>query len=236
MISLEYICDKKFFIFLFLNFMGLLFHTSAILYFPLYFILNKTWNRRWIIRIFILGSLYYFIQPKLLIKILSAGPEKIVNYLLIIPETFLFGSIFFYLERVIGFLFLIILYNRIKKYRYKNIVTNSFYLSVFIFLFTSELSILSVRVGILFIYSNWLLWPMLIDAAPQVLKKWLTLCVVLIALFRFYNQFSFKGNQMVYPYENIFFSPKDFQIKKNILQEAYQYRDEAHGRELLLLY
>jgi hypothetical protein len=41
---------------------------------------------------------------------------------------------------------------------------------------------------------------------------------------------------MVYPYENIFFSPKDFQIKKNILQEAYQYRDEAHGRELLLLY
>ena len=78
--------------------LGMMFHSSSLIYFPMYFILNIKWNRKFILGLFVLGNIYYVSNARLIINgvrmfgsYLPGGiGQKIVGYLSIIPGDFPF--------------------------------------------------------------------------------------------------------------------------------------------------
>ena len=243
--SIEYIENRKLLTFIALNMFGMMFHSSSIIYFPMYFILNIKWNRKLILGLFVLGNIYYISNMRLIIngiRIFSGYfpggiGQKIAGYISIIPSDFPLGFSAFYIERIAVFLLVYFAGRHLISKKYGNIFLNSTYISVFIFLFTSELSVISLRVGILFVYSYWFIIPMLIEKtmAPAA-KIAVILLAAFICCFRVNNQLNFIGNRDIYIYENIFFKNRSADEKWEKVEEAAKYKNEGHGKEISLLF
>lgn len=244
-LSIEYIENRRISPFIALNILGFLFHTSSLLYFPMYFLLKIKWNRVFIFMIFILGNLYYFSNIRLIIngvdkvkdKIPGGIGDKIAGYISIVPKDFPLGFSLFYLERIILFLIVFLIGKRLTEKRYGNIFANSLFLSVFIFLYGAELSVITLRIGILFIYSYWFIIPMFFDikSAPAI-KLGVFILAALISIFRLDNQINFEGNKEVYSYETVLLKHQSAEERMKIVEEASKYKAQGHGKELSLLY
>lgn len=246
LISIEFINKKQLFPFLILNIIGMSFHMSAIFYLPMYFILNKNYNKKIILGLIILGNIYYILDPKFIIHILefvsSKVPlflgEKIKNYLLVIPKDYKNFISPLYFERLITFIFVFLfIHKENENNSYSLIMENSFYIFYLIFLFTSEFFIASIRIGILFVFANWFLWGYIIKNLENKKIKYLAVAImILISGNRIYNHFSFEGNKIMYRYENIISKHKFYEERLFDLKRANKFKDEALGKELLILY
>ena len=249
-ISIQFIKERKIIPFLILNILGMTFHISSIIYLPMYFILNRNYSRKIILPLIILGNIYYIFDTKLFIHILeymssvlpAAVGGKIISYLSIIPQNYKLPIGTLYFERLVTFIMVFFfLYkekgSREKENQYSLIMENSFYIFYLIFLFTSEFFIASTRIGILFIYANWFLWGDIIENLRNTkIKAAVFLIAVLIGGNRIYNHFDFNGNKILYRYENIITDHKSYEEKMKDLGRARKVKDEADGKELLILY
>ena len=249
-ISIQFIKERKIIPFLILNILGMTFHISSIIYLPMYFILNRNYNRKIILPLIILGNIYYIFDTKLFIHILeymssvlpAAVGGKITSYLSIIPQNYKFPIGTLYFERLVTFIMVFFFLHKEKNHRekenpYSLIMENSFYIFYLIFLFTSEFFIASTRIGILFIYANWFLWGDIIENFRDTkIKAAVFLIAVLIGGNRIYNHFDFNGNKILYRYENIITDHKSYEEKMKDLGRARKFKDEADGKELLILY
>lgn len=249
-ISIQFIKERKLIPFLILNILGMTFHMSSVIYLPMYFILNRNYSRKIILPLIILGNIYYLFDTKLFIHILeymssvlpAAVGGKITSYLSIIPQNYKLPIGTLYFERLVTFIMVFFFLHKEKNHRekenpYSLIMENSFYIFYLIFLFTSEFFIASTRIGILFIYANWFLWGDIIENLrdPKI-KAAVFLIAVLIGGNRIYNHFDFNGNKILYRYENIITDHKSYEEKMKDLGRARKFKDEADGKELLILY
>lgn len=231
--------------FIALNLLGFFFHSSSLIYFPMYFLLKINWNRLFIFVVFILGNIYYLLDKRLIIKNIgslanmlpgSIG-KKVSVYISIVPDYFPLGVTLFYLERIIIFILVFLMLNRLSEKRYGTIFANSLFLSVFIFLFGAEFSVLTLRIGILFVYSYWVILPMLANLEDMLPIKIGVLILALgISYFRLDNQINFIGNRKLYQYENIFLEHKGAEERRKMVVESFKYLNQGHGKELSLLY
>lgn len=244
-LSIEYIEDRKILPFIALNILGFLFHTSSLIYLPMYFILKIKWNKIFIFIVFILGNIYYLSNLRLIIngidkfkEILPGGiGQKIAVYISLVPKDFPLGVSLFYIERVVLFIIVFLISKRLYEKRYGVIFVNSIFLSIFIFLYGAELSVITLRIGILFVYSYWFIVPMFFDIKSAiVIKIFVFILAVSISFFRLNNQINFEGNKKVYSYENILLKHQSLEERKKIVEEASIYHKQSHGRELSLLY
>ena len=249
-ISIQFIKERKIIPFLILNILGMTFHISSIIYLPMYFILNRNYSRKIILPLIILGNIYYLLDTKIFIHILeymssvlpAAVGGKITSYLSIIPQNYKFPIGTLYFERLVTFIMVFFFLHKEKGSRekenpYSLIMENSFYIFYLIFLFTSEFFIASTRIGILFIYANWFLWGDIIENLRNTkIKVAVFLIAVLIGGNRIYNHFDFNGNKILYRYENIITDHKSYEEKMKDLGRARKFKDEADGKELLILY
>ena len=249
-ISIQFIKERKIIPFLILNILGMTFHISSIIYLPMYFILNRNYSRKIILPLIILGNIYYLFDTKLFIHILeymssilpAAVGGKITSYLSIIPQNYKLPVGTLYFERLVTFIMVFFFLHKEKNHRekenpYSLIMENSFYIFYLIFLFTSEFFIASTRIGILFIYANWFLWGDIIENLRDTkIKAAVFLIAVLIGGNRIYNHFDFNGNKILYRYENIITDHKSYEEKMKDLGRARKFKDEADGKELLILY
>lgn len=244
LVSLKFLEKREIILYMGLNIIGCFFHISSIIYIPLYFILPVTYKKRLILGIFILGNIYYFSEFNFFRTFFQYIPFERLQGYLNFTESGRGVLNFFYLERIVIFLFALTTSEIIdrKKIKIYGIIQNSIYLSVYIFLYLRELPVISLRFFLLFSYGYWLVFPLFLDGAELRLKKniYFKIAVFLIAgsiaTFRTYNFLTFQGNQIVYPYENYFFNktPRDEKIKA--LKEGVKYREDGIGREILLLY
>ncbi|MBS5036836.1 MAG: EpsG family protein [Fusobacterium sp.] len=249
-ISIQFIKERKLIPFLILNILGMTFHMSSVIYLPMYFILNRNYNRKIILPLIILGNIYYLFDTKLFTHILeymssvlpAAVGGKITSYLSIIPQNYKLPVGTLYFERLVTFIMVFFFLHKEKNHRekenpYSLIMENSFYIFYLIFLFTSEFFIASTRIGILFIYANWFLWGDIIENFRDTkIKAAVFLIAVLIGGNRIYNHFDFNGNKILYRYENIITDHKSYEEKMKDLGRARKFKDEADGKELLILY
>lgn len=249
-ISIQFIKERKIIPFLILNILGMTFHISSIIYLPMYFILNRNYSRKIILPLIILGNIYYIFDTKLFIHILeymssvlpAAVGGKITSYLSIIPQNYKLPIGTLYFERLVTFIMVFFFLHKEKGSRekenpYSLIMENSFYIFYLIFLFTSEFFIASTRIGILFIYANWFLWGDIIENLRNTkIKVAVFLIAILIGGNRIYNHFDFNGNKILYRYENIITDHKSYEEKMKDLGRARKFKDEADGKELLILY
>lgn len=248
--SIQFIKERKLIPFLILNILGMTFHMSSVIYLPMYFILNRNYSRKIVLPLIILGNIYYLFDTKLFIHILeymtsvlpAAVGGKITSYLSIIPQNYKLPIGTLYFERLVTFIMVFFFLHKEKNHRekenpYSLIMENSFYIFYLIFLFTSEFFIASTRIGILFIYANWFLWGDIVENLRDTkIKAAVFLIAVLIGGNRIYNHFDFNGNKILYRYENIITDHKSYEEKMKDLGRARKFKDEADGKELLILY
>lgn len=244
-LSIKYIEDRKLFPFIALNLLGFFFHYSSLIYFPMYFLLKIKWNRLFIFIVFILGNIYYLLDKRWLIRGIGEFTKrfsgeigrKVVVYISIVPDYFPLGVTLFYLERVVIFILVFFMLNRLSEKRYGIIFANSLFLSVFIFFFGAEFSVLTLRIGILFVYSYWFILPMLFELNDNIgIKVGVLILALAISIFRLDNQLNFIGNKKLYYYENIFLEHKDAKERRKMVVESFKYLNQGHGKELSLLY
>jgi hypothetical protein len=227
LLSIKYIEQRKMVKYFLLNALGCLFHISALLYFPLYFLLNKKYSQILLFILFCLGNLIYIFQIEwcrnILIILGSFIPglgNKIYGYITLggmFSKSY--GISIGYIERFFSFL-LIYCYSA-KLYNLKRcgiIFVNIFYLYSFVFLYFSEISILLERVSILFIVSYWILYPQIYSIFSKTYKK---IFLLFLLTYGFLKLLAGNGG-IWFIYDNILFQYKTVQERKFII-DHYEY-------------
>jgi len=230
LISLRYIENRKFFKFLILNLLGILFHWSAIIYLPLYFFLHKKVDLRVYFFIFILGNVIYLLQIQYVKPIVIFIASLMGKVAIGKAEGYMASTIFGaqygitlgYLERVATSLLIMFYYNKLISKSKSNILfINSFFIFFIVYFFFSEISIIVNRVGILFFFSYWILWPQIINISEKLTKYLLFFFMAIYLNMRIVSM----TNNVLYKYDNIMF--------KNC--QSYQERlkvYEKHSKQL----
>ncbi len=189
MISIPYIQNKRFLPFLILNVIGATFHVAALLYIPLYFVIDKKWSNSVLWGFFIIANICFFFQlhpTTILIGEFSSGASeyiaykanKYANY----SETY--GLSFGYFEKTIVTCLIIILYNKLSNKKSINYVyCNCAILFYFITFLFSDIAILTERLSYLFIFSLWVILPEIFYISFQN-KKIVTTGILLLLFMR----------------------------------------------------
>lgn len=223
LISLQYIEKRNFLKFSIINIMGLAFHWSSLIFFPLYFVIHKKVELRVFIGIFIIGNIIYLAQIEYIKPAISFISKYLGSTVEIKTEAYLNSSLFNkqytislgYFERIATTFLIMFHYNKlIEKSKYNIIFINSFIIFFIFYFYFSEVSIVVSRLGNLFIFSYWILWPQIIDTISNTMKYLIfgILCLFLTSkihkttnndLFRYDNSL-FKNIQPYKDRVNIF--------------------------------
>lgn len=203
--SIKYIKQRKIGKYMLLNLCGMLFHTSAMIFFPLYFVLNKKINKYFLFILFVLGSIIYLFKInwfmpflRFMLNVLPLPKEfyivsKLLDALWQKGLTSRFGSIFGYLERAVTFILFFIYRDKIIEKKDNNICyLNCLYFYVFIYFFCSEFSYIVVRVGNLFVFSYWFLYPQLYKLLKNNWKKIFLICFLGYGFFKIRSEYNSK--------------------------------------------
>jgi hypothetical protein len=229
LLSLKYIEDRKFLLFLLFNLIGLWFHWSAIIFFPLYFFLHKPVTIRTIVIIMLVGLFVYifrfeYIKPILIFAGSFLG-ENVANKINSYVHSPLFGthyafSIGFF-ERIFMAILILLFYNRLIGKNKSNILfINSFFLFLMIHFFFSEVNIAVVRMGNLFVFSYWIMWPMLIDCFRNNIVRWTFICAIsCIILLKMH----IISESILYQYDNVLMGKiKNYEERRAIFDKYHE--------------
>jgi hypothetical protein len=225
MLSLRYVQERKMLPYMLLNGVGVLFHFSSILYFPLYFILHREFSRVFYWIIFIVGNIIFlfhieYLQPiAYFIADIIGGraPETAHEYFRLSKiwsaHSFTLGSV----ERCLTFILSISFLPQLNRTK-TNILFINLYVGYFIcFYFFAEVVILSERVGYLFICSYWVLYPNLFALLRiKVNKKLIIILLIVYALMKTTT----KHNNIHFRYDNLAFGIQKYEERVKILQRT----------------
>ncbi|MCD1116498.1 EpsG family protein [Chryseobacterium turcicum] len=212
--SLQFIKDRnpiKYFIY---NGIGLLFHSSAIFYFPLYFFLHKKFSPQLVWGAFILGNVLYLGQVKFITPMIVAIGSFFGGVYSLMAEGYSQNSLYStgygitmgYLEKFFTFILFYYSYNKIgeliKDEKILNIFFNLFFIFTVTYLFLSEYSILIDRMTTLFVMSYWILYPYIYVVLERVFKLVFTSILFLFGVYKMI----YANNIIIRKYENILWS------------------------------
>jgi hypothetical protein len=225
LISIKYIEKHNFIKYLMINILGCLFHISSIVYIPLYFILNRTFNKYFILFIFIAGNIIFLLQIKwfssVLIKLAAFNHNRlfdlIINYMNSEKFSSPYGISIGYLERQITF---IIFYMNVDKLRndmkVNNIFLNAFFVYCFIYLYFAEMYILVMRIPLLLVFSYWILYPKIYSYQKKNSKYLFLFMLLSYTTLRLISGYS----SVMCLYDNALFGYKSYEVRKTILHKA----------------
>lgn len=215
---------------------GILFHSSAIIYIPLYYILRKNLlkYKKIIYMITLIGIIIFIKQNQTIIKLLELISDSILNN--IIPES-LSIKLNIYLKseeflenRGIGLgviekflIFFLILKNisQIKRIKYGKIFANMWILLFFLYLYTNDIRIIQERFSLLIVCSYWIIYPILLKIYRGKAKILLLIFILSYSSLKMYKVFNV--NKIDYPlikYENVLFKSNSFEEKIKIWKEV----------------
>jgi hypothetical protein len=229
LLSLKYIENRKFLLFLLLNLAGMCFHWSAIVFFPLYFFLHKQVSMRTMITVILAGVFIYifhfeYIKPVLVFAGSFLG-ENVANKINAYVHSPLFGTNYAFswgfFERIFTAVLILLFYNPLIVKNKSNILfINSFFLFLIVHFFFSEVNIAVVRLGNLFIFSYWIIWPLLIDCFKNNILRWTFIsaisCVILLKMH------IISGN-ILYQYDNILTGKiKTYEERREIFDKHHE--------------
>jgi len=227
LISLKYLKERNPIPYFALNFLGLLFHFSAIVYFPLYFFFHKPIPKKWILVIFIIGNLIFFakiqyIKP-LLFYIASRFGDgysvsiKIINYTNSGVNGISYGFSIGYFERFFSTILILLNYNKLIKISKSYVIfINAFVAYIIANLYLYEMNVLVVRIGDLFIFSYWILWPSLYYILKSNKK---IIGLALISMYVFLKIY-FVTDIAPYNYDNVLTGIKTYNERFEILEQV----------------
>jgi hypothetical protein len=220
LISLKYIEERKPIPYYLLNIAGIFFHSTSIIYLPLYFVLHKVWSKKVLWILFTIGILILLFQVSYIAPILSIVGEKIggriglmIHYYLISDlYSSSFGLFHFgYLERAFTFCLMIGLYDKIVKQSKSNILfLNSFVIYFVIFFYFSEITVIIERLPLLFVFSYWILYPTIFSLIFTKINKALFFCIL---LFFVSAKFLKSNNNILVKYDNVLLGYDNYELR-----------------------
>jgi len=212
--ALTYISQRRPIPYFLLCALAMTFHLTAVLYFPMYFILKIKINKWGYLAIFIvLNAIFIFNIPIVLKLITSLGlvgeltETKIESYTEIMDESTKLSI--GYLERLITGGLVFCYFDKLKELREENtIFINSLIIVFFFVLGFSEFHELSRRLATLFTYSYWILWADMIRCFSIDNNR--KLYVAFLSLYCIMRVMG-TSNNILMDYDNVLFGSKSYE-------------------------
>lgn len=189
LISLKYLEERRLLPYIMLNLLGVAFHSTAIIFLPLYFVLQKKWPKWLMWTIFVIGNLLFLLHIKYLGPTMLSMADLIGGRLSVQIKLY-FASDFYnqpygislgYIERIITFIVITILQNRlIEQNKHISMFINAYVLYFISFFFFSEIMVAVDRLTLLFIFSYWILYPEILSLIKQVANKIIIVTTMII--------------------------------------------------------
>lgn len=220
LLSIPYLQNRQFLKYAGLNLFGTLFHSSALLYIPFYFILNREFSRWLIWSGIVMSNLLFLFKLPLINSIIGniqfvqaiGVYDKLLGYTNDGQE---FGISFGYVERTLSMLLFCIFYRKLRTTNLVNrIFFNSYWCYYISFLLFYEITVFVERIPLLFIYSYWILYPNLL-ALQNRYKQLVILVVGLLVISRAVVGF----NNRTMTYTNILFTTPDYDSARSMQLE-----------------
>lgn len=212
--SLQFLKNRNPYKYFLCNAIGLLFHSSAIFYFPLYFFLHKRLHPGLVWGIFIIGNVLYLGQIRFITPLVVSVGNLIGGVYALMAEGYSKNSMYSsgygitvgYLEKMIVFILIYRFYDKMVEFLDNEKIVNIFFNLLFLFtstyLLLSEFSVLIDRITTLFAASYWILLPCLYASLEKWTKVIFSCILLLFGMFRIY-----KTNFIITrKYENILWS------------------------------
>ena len=211
-LSIPYLYQRKIIPYLVLNLIGVTFHITSIIYFPLYYILHRNTSRKLAFIVISIANLFYFIGSDLLITVFywlisSSGYASLESYLYFFIDTSSYKLSFGFFERTLLILLMTIYSEKIKsEIPCGNIFFNLtlFYYSFFLLL--SPVDVLADRIPILFILSYWIVPPALL-----ILKYRYRTIIASILIPLCFAKLVLSTQDQVAQYDNLLFGIRSYE-------------------------
>lgn len=208
-LSLRYIKEKKILKYELLCIIGFFFHKSIIICMPLYFILVRQYNKKFILALFIVGLGIFILQISYLKMLIMASIK-------ILPETPItrmvsaymhsdhfggsFGLTIGALERIATFIIFYRFQDLLIGENNENIVEwNCYLIFIFLNLYFNELYIVIERLPNYFIFTYWIFYPKLFRKMDKPTKLFAYICLIVYGTLRVY----ITVDDRYYKYENV---------------------------------
>ena len=163
--AIDFIIKKKPLPYFAICILACTFHTTALVYIPLYFVLNRKININVMLAIFIAANIVYLFHIPILKSIILLFVDLLMPSTKLWIEAYLTmdattGSILSigYIERLLTGVLLFCYMDKLRYLRGSNIFVNSMFFYLCIFLFLSEFRTISVRCSYLFVFAYWITW------------------------------------------------------------------------------
>lgn len=203
--SIRYIYSKNIWKYIAINAIGVLFHKTALIFIPLYFVLGHRFSIKTLILIFTCAYIVMICQFSIISEYASSiigDTSGRVNYVLQYlkesdPKLISIGN----LERLITGIILILNYNKLwDKYRYGGYFANMMALCLLTYLVFFEINVLVVRISQLFSFAYVIFYTNILDIYEK--RKYINL--YRIAIFAYVGLWSISTfGQLMYRYDNI---------------------------------
>jgi hypothetical protein len=225
LLTIRYIEERKALPFFMINAIGILFHFSAIIFLPLYFFVHRKVSLKLLIIISMAGVAVFllkfeFIKPvvKYISGLIGGRLEKAtLKYFMDEQYSSLYGLTIGFFERLLTAALVFIYYDELTDSKRGIIFTNSFVFFFFIFLFFSEMRIIPIRMGGLFAYSYWYLYPVILGKLKRKGNR--QLFVLYIFVYALIKVISIS-NTILYKYDNILFGAKSFEERIQVFDKV----------------
>lgn len=224
MISLKYIQERRIIPFLLLNLTGYLFHSSALIFLPLYFILHKEWPQWVIWAIFIVGNILFILHIKYL-QTISLAVADMIGGRMAVKAKLYFVSDFYsqayglglgYIERVISFLAFVLLQKKLKAQSSYNILfINTYLLYFIIYFFFAELMVAVERLSLLFVFAYWILYPEVLAIIKEISYKFI---LILVLMGYSILKVAQVNSNIFSRYDNLLFGIQKYEDRRTIIE------------------
>lgn len=221
LISLKYVQQRRILPYFLLNILGTFFHTSSLIYLPLYFVLNRRFPFLFYLLLFIVGNVIYLLRIKWVTPIVEvvaglAGYARLFDLVagyLTSSYSKSFGISIGYLERAATAILVLCFFKRLIKKSEANVVfINMVFMYVCCTLYFSEMRIFS-RISTLLIAGYWFIYPQIYSLLKKDFK-WL-----FIALFLFYSvaKIVYGSGNIMHLYDNALWLQYSYEERRSFV-------------------
>lgn len=137
-----------------------------------------------------------------------------------------------FIERIISFGLLYIYREKINKDKYGKVFFNIFLFYIVTYLYGSGVRIIFERLGLLFICSYWIVYPILLKNISKLKKILIFIFLVSFCILKINNSFVFnKKAGELNKYQNIIWSKETYEEKYKIYKKVFERYDRNKKRE-----
>lgn len=221
--ALEYLTRRKPLQYFSLCLLAFTFHSSALVYFPLYFFFHLRPPRWLFLTIFIGFNIIYLLNIPIFATFLSyAGFEGETDKIIAYTEKFTSTSKLSigYLERLLTCFLVLCYYNRLYEIRKGNGVFINALLTYLMFLFVfSGFPVIGHRMGCLFAFAYWILWGDLIKCFfYENNRRLFATFVYLYCILRIIGSTQLPD----FEYDNVLFGAKSYEERLYIHNKTFE--------------